>query len=78
MYNFGVLPSGTQRIKVYADGYLFAEHSFSTIQLSAGQFVRGKSAEVRVDDFPIPGSSVLLRWEQSLQNFVIVEETLAP
>ena len=32
-------------------------------------------SEVVVQNFPTAGHEVVLRWEQSLQNFVIVEES---
>ena len=74
LYNFGNLPSGQHSIKVYADDYLFAEHLFSTTQLSTGRFTRGSDSEATIDNFPTAGQQVTVRWEQSLQNFVIVEE----
>ena len=74
LVNMGNLPSGQHLIRAYADGYLFAEHSFFSIQLSAGSFIRDRSSEAVVQDFPTAGREVVLRWEQSLQNFVIVEE----
>ena len=36
-----------------------------------------RSSEVVVQDFPTAGREVVLRWEQSLQNFVIVEERVS-
>ena len=78
LVNMGNLPSGQHLVRAYADGYLFAEHSFSSIQLSAGSFIRDRSSEVVVRDFPTAGREVVLRWEQSLQNFVIVEERVSP
>ena len=77
LVNMGNLPSGQHLVRAYADGYLFAEHSFSSIQLSAGSFIRDRSSEVVVQDFPTAGREVVLRWEQSLQNFVIVEERVS-
>ena len=74
LFNFGNLPTGEHRIEVYADGDLFAEHPFSTVQLSAGPFVTGRAAEARIEDFPVPGHTAIIRWEESLQNFVITEE----
>lgn len=74
LYNFGNLPSGQHLIKVYADDYLFAEHLFSTTQLSTGRFTRNSESEVTIDNFPTARQQVTVRWEQSLQNFVIVEQ----
>ena len=74
LFNFGNLPTGEHRIEVYADGDLFAEQPFSTVQLSAGSFVTGRAAEARIEDFPVPGHTAIIRWEESLQNFVITEE----
>ena len=74
LFNFGNLSTGVHHIEVYADGDLFAEQSFSTVKLSAGSFVTGRVAETRIEDFPVPGHAAIIRWEESLQNFVITEE----
>ena len=36
-------------------------------------FVRGASREVQVKDFPSPGESVRLEWNQNAQHFEVVE-----
>ena len=36
---------------------------------------RRTGGEYLLEDFPRPGASVFIRWEESLQNFVIVERT---
>ncbi len=41
------------------------------------EFVRGASAEVRVEDFPSPGESALLAWNQNSQHFEVVPESPA-
>ena len=37
------------------------------------EFVRDVEGECVVEDFPMPGETVLLEWQQNSQNFVIIE-----
>ena len=37
------------------------------------EFPRGLEGEYRLDGFPDSESAVVIRWEESLQNFVIVD-----
>ena len=36
------------------------------------EFVREAEGECVVEDFPMPGETVTLEWQQSSQNFVII------
>ena len=37
----------------------------------AGEFLTGESKRITVPDFPLPGRSTVLVWQESLQNFAI-------
>jgi len=60
----------------YADGEQFATSTFSVTKLSTGEFLGGASATATVNDFPSPGNTITLTWEQTLQNFVITDESI--
>ena len=36
------------------------------------EFLRGAEGECVVEDFPMPGETVTLEWQQNSQNFVII------
>ena len=44
-----------------------------TVTTLGEPFRRGLAGEYVLEDFPSPGQSVVVEWEQSLQNFVITE-----
>ena len=37
------------------------------------EFLRGAEGECVVEDFPMPGETVTLEWQQNSQNFVIID-----
>ena len=37
------------------------------------EFVREAEGECVVEDFPMPGETVTLEWQQNSQNFVIID-----
>ena len=76
LYNFGGLDDGAHTVVAYADGEQFATSTFNVTQLSTGEFLSGASATATVNDFPSPGNTITLTWEQTLQNFVITDESI--
>lgn len=42
-----------------------------TVVVPAGEFARGLNKEVSVPDFPVAGSTTVLVWQESSQNFAI-------
>jgi hypothetical protein len=70
LLNFGLLGNGNHTARAYADGVLFAQSTFQVTTLGV-PFMRGVSGRYRLLDFPHPGQSVVVRWQQGLQNFVI-------
>ena len=76
LYNFGGLDDGTHTVVAYADGEQFATSTFNVTKLSTGEFLSGASATATVTDFPAPGNTITLTWEQTLQNFVITDESI--
>jgi hypothetical protein len=70
LVNWNLLGDGEHTIEVLADGALLARRRFHVTTLGT-PFLRGVSAEYRLTDFPIPGRSASLRWQEASQNFVI-------
>ena len=79
-YNFNHLPEGDYTIRAYADDdeQIGREQTFEVVHLTTfsandnDRFLRNlPAAECRVDDFPEAGVDTFLKWEQSIQNFVI-------
>ena len=74
LFNMALLGPGQHEAIAYADDVEFARSTFSVTALSTGEFLRDAEAKVVVTDFPSPGKSVRLTWEQASQNFMIEEE----
>ena len=88
-YNFNHLPEGTYTIGAYADGttLIGSTRTFEVVHLvdfatadlapfntsATDRFLRGLAGECRVKDFPESTVETTLKWEQSVQNFVITE-----
>ena len=75
LFNFNLLGSGTHTVKALADDIEFDRVTFYVSEMSSGEFLRDASAETIVEDFPKPGHSVKLVWDEALQNFRIASET---
>lgn len=74
LYNYNLLGPGTHTARAYADGVLFATHTF-TVSTLGGEFMKGLSKNFIVDNFPSPGQGAVVSWQESKQNFVIKELT---
>src|SRR5262245_45268388 len=69
-FNWNLLGDGLHRVRASADGTQFADVTFSVTTLGA-EFLTGRSGSCTVPNFSQTGMNVNLRWEESLQNFVI-------
>ena len=72
IWNWGNLGDGEHTAVAYDNGVKFAESTFTVTTPGAG-FLTGASKQVTVDDFPNPGDTTVLEWNQSTQHFEIVE-----
>ncbi len=70
LYNWNLLGDGQHTVSARADGVEFGRAVVTVISLGE-EFLRGASREFVIDDFPSDGREVSLRWQESLQNFVI-------
>ena len=70
LYNWNLLGDGVHTVSARADGEEFGSATFTVTTLGK-EFLKGASREAVVEDFPTEGRDITLRWQQSLQNFVI-------
>ena len=73
--NWGTLGDGTHTAAAYDNGVEFGRSTFRVTTLGE-EFLRGAQARVTVENFPSPGETAVLEWNQSTQHFEIVEVDL--
>ncbi len=71
-WNWGNLGDGEHTVVAYDNGEEFAESTF-TVTTPGAEFLTGASKQVTVDDFPNPGDTTVLEWNQGTQHFEIVD-----
>ena len=71
LVNWNLFGNGVHTLRALADGVEFADVSFVVTTLGV-EFLTGASGTFTLDDFPQPGQSVDVEWQEPLQNFVIV------
>ena len=73
LFNWNLLGDGTHTVRALADGVEFDRATFTVTTLGK-EFVRGAEKRTcEVLDFPAPGETVTLKWQESMQNFVITD-----
>ena len=72
LFNWNNREEGEHIVDVLVDGELLDR---ATVYLTnfGTDFLRGASGRYVLEGFPKPGQSVVVEWEEALQNFVIVE-----
>ena len=76
LFNWNLLGDGEHEVVAYVDG---AELGWATVRVTTvgegeeAEFLRGAEGECIADDFPSPGKTVRLEWQESSQNFVITD-----
>jgi YVTN family beta-propeller protein len=70
LFNWNLLGNGTHTVRALADSVEFANVTITVTTLGA-EFRTDLSGTVPVPDFPMPGQTTNLRWQQGQQNFVI-------
>ena len=71
-WNWGNLGDGEHTVVVYDNDEEFAESTFTVTTPGTG-FLRGASKEITVEDFPNPGDTTVLEWNEGTQHFEIVD-----
>ena len=72
IWNWGNLGDGEHTAVAYDDGVQFAESTF-TVTTPGTDFLKGASKQITVEDFPNPGDTTVLEWNQDTQHFEIVD-----
>ncbi len=72
LWNWNNLGAGTHTVRALIDGVEFANTTVHVTTFGEDPFPRGWSGTFPIPDFPRPGENKRLRWEESLQNFVII------
>ena len=71
LVNWNLLPKGTPTLAVVIDGSEVANVPFTVTNLGV-QFLTGVSGGCSVADFPQPGKTTNVRWDEGVQRFGIV------
>ena len=72
IWNWGNLGDGEHTAIAYDDGAEFARSTF-TVTTTGEEFLTGVHAQVIVEDFPSPGETTMLEWNESTQHFEMVD-----
>jgi LmbE family N-acetylglucosaminyl deacetylase len=72
LFNWNNLGDGAHTVRALADGIEFGRATITVTTLGT-DFLRGKSADVQVFDFPQAGADLSLVWQESMQNFAITQ-----
>ena len=71
LFNYNLLGPGNHTIQLFVNGQQVGSSVSFTVTVPAGEFIRGASKTVEVPDFPSPGKTTTLEWQESTQNFAI-------
>ena len=70
LFNWNRLEDGEHEVLAFVEGVELGRATVRVTTLGA-EFLRGAEGECVVEDFPSPGETVTLEWQQTSQNFVI-------
>ena len=73
--NWGNLGDGEHTVVAYDNGEEFGRSTFTVVTFGTA-FLTGARARVTVENFPSPGETTVLEWNQSTQHFETVEVDL--
>ena len=72
LFNWNRLGDGEHAVVAYVDGEVLGRATVRVTTLGE-EFLRGAEGECVVEDFPMPGETVTLEWQQNSQNFVMTD-----
>ena len=70
LFNWNLLGDGVHEVVAYVDDEELGRATVRVTTLGT-EFLRGVEGECAVEDFPLPGETVTLAWQQNQQNFVV-------
>ena len=73
LWNWNNLGAGPHTVRALIDGVEFANTTVRVTTFGEDPFPRGWSGRFDLPDFPASGETTVVRWEESLQNFVITD-----
>ena len=73
IWNWGNLGDGEHTAVVYDNGVEFARSTFTVVTTGEAYEDDASNKRVTVEDFPEPGDTTILEWNQSTQHFEIIE-----
>jgi YVTN family beta-propeller protein len=71
LINFNLFGPGPHSAQMFVNGQPQGSPTQFTVAVPAGEFLTGAVKQVTVTDFPTPGKTTVLMWQQSQQNFAI-------
>ena len=72
LFNWNLLGDGEHTVVAVVDGVELARTT-GTVTTLGEEFVRGAAGRCVREDFPTPGETISLTWQEAQQNFVITE-----
>ena len=72
LFNWNLLGDGAHTVVALVDGMELGRATVQVTTLGV-EFLRDVEGECVVEDFPMPGETVTLEWQQNSQNFVITD-----
>ena len=76
LFNWNLLGAGEHTVVALVDGVELGRAVVRVTTVGTGaeaEFLQGAEGACMVEDFPLPGETVTLEWQQTSQNFVITE-----
>ena len=76
LFNWNLLGEGAHEVVAFVDDVELGRATVRVTTVGEGieaEFLRGAEGECVVEDFPMPGETVTLEWQQNSQNFVITD-----
>ncbi len=74
LWNWNLLEDGAHTVRAFADGQELG-YARVVVTTLGEEFARGLSGRAELADFPSPGQTVTVEWQQTQQNFVITAVT---
>jgi hypothetical protein len=71
LYNMNRLGDGVHTVRALVDGVQEIGAASFKVTTLGEEYLRGASGTYQINDFPFPGQSPVLQWQESQQNFLI-------
>ena len=75
LINYNLFGAGSHSAQLYVNGVQRGSPTQFTVTAPGGEFLSGASKQMTLTDFPSPGKTTVLVWQESQQNFAIKSVT---